>query len=353
MINALDRQAACELIEEAHRAGARLPRACAEMGLCSRTYRRWRTDGVVRADARPHAVRPAPARKLTEEERQRIVDTCHQPDYANLPPSQIVPALADQGIYIASESSFYRTLKAADELHHRGRSQAPQPRRSATTHCASRPDDVWSWDITYLASAIRGAFYYLYLIVDIYSRKIVGWEVYERECAQHAAELIRRAVLNEGITRTPRVLHADNGSPMKGATLRATLQQLGVEPSYSRPRVSNDNPYSEALFRTCKYRPDFPRHGFATIAAARKWVQGFVSWYNDEHRHSAIGFVTPSQRHRGEDKAILAQRTALYEQAKARTPMRWSTTIRDWRPAGDVWLNPEKASHKETEIITH
>jgi len=312
MISVSDRQMACKLIEEAHHAGAGFGHACRELGLNVRTYRRWKQGGTVKADGRPDALRPVPSNKLTDEEEQRILQTCHQPEYAHQPPGQIVPALADQGIYIASESSFYRVLRRVDEQHHRGRSQPPHARRRATTHCASRADEIWSWDITYLAGPVRGLFFYLYLIVDIYSRKIVGWEVYREELAEHAAELVRRAVLREGIHQTPRVLHADNGSPMKGAMLRVTLQQLGIEPSYSRPRVSNDNAYSEALFRTCKYRPDFPYEGFATVEAAREWVHGFVSWYNDEHRHSAIRFVTPSERHSGADKDILAQRDVLY-----------------------------------------
>jgi putative transposase len=222
------------LINEAVHAGARSRSACAELCLSLRTYHRWQDGGGIKTDGRPHAVRPVPAHKLSDEERERILQTCHQPEYASLPPSQIVPALADQGVYLASESSFYRVLRDADEQHHRGRSQSPQVRRPLTTHCATRSDEVWSWDITYLAGPVRGAFFYLYLIVDIFSRKIVGWEVHEKECAQHAAMLVRCAVLSEGIPHAPRVLHADNGSPMKGATLRATLQQLGIEPSYIR-----------------------------------------------------------------------------------------------------------------------
>lgn len=346
MISVSDRLMACKLIEEAHQSGAGFGHACRELGLSVRTYRRWKQGDTVRPDGRPDALRPAPSHKLTHEEEYRILQTCHQPEYAHLPPSQIVPTLADQGIYIASESSFYRVLRRANEQHHRGRSQSPQARRSATTHCATKPDEVWSWDITYLAGPARGLFFYLYLIVDIYSRKIVGWEVHQQESAELAAQLVRGAVLREGIHQAPRVLHADNGSPMKGATLRVTLQQLGIEPSYSRPRVSNDNPYSEALFRTCKYRPGFPCDGFATLEAAREWVHGFVAWYNEGHRHSAIQFVTPSERHSGADKAILVQRTALYQQAKVQNPARWSGAVRNWTPTGNVWLNPEKDETK-------
>ena len=196
----------------------------------------------------------------------------------------------------------------------------------------------------------------MYLIMDVFSRKIVGWEIYERECSGHAAAVIRRAVLTEGVQHTPRVLHADNGSPMKGATLRATLQQLGIEPSYSRPRVSNDNAYSEALFRTCRYRPNYPSKGCATLGEARVWAGKFVAWYNDEHRHSALRFVTPGERHRGCDLALLGQRKAIYEQAKDRNPLRWSGNTRKWAPPTEVWLNPERTPQpvirgEETAVI--
>jgi transposase InsO family protein len=181
---------------------------------------------------------------------------------------------------------------------------------------------VWSWDIAYLASSIRGSFYRLYLALDIFSRKIVAWEVHESESAAHASLKIRKACLAEGIHQAGLVLHADNGGPMKGATMLATLQQLGVVPSFSRPSVSDDNPYSESLFRTLKYTPGYPSKPFENIQAARQWVHGFVQWYNDEHRHSAIRYVTPSQRHRGEDNDLLEQRRAVYERARQKNPQR-------------------------------
>lgn len=270
---------------------------------------------------------------------------CHEPDYASLPPGQIVPRLADQGQYIASESSFYRILHDADEQHHRGRSRAPQPPTAPPRLVARVPNEVWTWDISWLPGPLKGLFFYLYLIVDLYSRKIVGWEVYECESADYAAEVVRRAVLAERCIDQPLVLHADNGSPMKGETLLATLYRLGIATSYSRPRTSNDNPYSEALFRTCKYRPDYPIGGFARLDEARAWMQQFVHRYNNVHCHSGIRFVTPQQRHSGNDGAILVQRQAVYEQARARHPERWSGPIRNWKPITEVWLNPS------TEVI--
>jgi transposase InsO family protein len=194
-------------------------------------------------------------------------------------------------------------------------------------------------------------FFYLYMIVDIYSRKVVGWEVHSMESGSHAGALVQKAVLSEGCLLDPPVLHADNGGPQKGFTMKSKLEALGVTSSYSRPRVSNDNPYSESLFRTCKYRPEYPVKGFSGIDAARKWVARFVTWYNEEHRHSAIGYVTPSQRHRGEDVVILAHRSQVYEEAKSRRPDRWSGKTRNWEPVGEVWLNgPEELRTQATAL---
>lgn len=335
-------------IREANSAGARKRRACEESGLSLRTFQRWTQEvGQIREDQRAQAQRPEPANKLSEQERARVLALCNQPDYADLPPSQIVPRLADQGVYLASESSFYRILKAADQLHHRGRAKAKQKSRPPTTHRAAAANEVWSWDISYLPSGVRGQFFYLYLIVDIFSRKIVGWEIHERECGEAAAALVQRAVLAEHCLRKPLVLHADNGSPMKSQTLQVKLYDLGITPSHSRPRVSNDNPYSEALFRTLKYCPQWPSQGFASLLAAREWMSRFVHWYNETHRHSQIRFVTPAQRHRGEDRTILERRDQVYVQAKAQHPARWSGATRNWTPVGPVTLNPER---NEVEI---
>jgi transposase InsO family protein len=213
MISTRDRRAAVELIEEAVAAGARKARACALLGLSVRTLQRWREAGEVRSDGRPTAVHPSPAHALSEAERAAVLAACHSPEHADLPPSQIVPRLADQGVYLASESTFYRVLRAAEEQHHRGRSRPPRRLGPAPSHTATGPGQVWTWDITYLPGPVRGLFFYLYLIVDLYSRKIVGWEVHERESAAHAAALVQRAVLAEGGLQRPRVLHADNGSP--------------------------------------------------------------------------------------------------------------------------------------------
>jgi len=341
MISTPHRQTATLLIQEAVTAGARRSKACFELEISDRTLRRWTKDGQLHADQRPLAPRPEPANKLSAAERAAVLSLCNSKEFSSLPPSQIVPKLADQGQYLASESSFYRILRADGQQHHRGRAKPPGRRKPPTSYRASAPCEVWTWDITWVPGPIAGMFFYLYLIVDIFSRKIVGWEVHERESAELASALIRQAVLAEGCIMRPLVLHADNGSPMKGATMKVTMEKLGITASYSRPRVSNDNPFSEALFRTCKYRPDWPAKGFATKVDAQDWVKSFTRWYNGEHLHSAIRFVTPNARHAGHDRAALANRAMLYANARAQNPQRWSGKTRNWQPAGHVWLNPE------------
>lgn len=331
------------LIEEACTAGARLAKACKVVGVSVRTVQRYRRHGEVKPDGRKAAAAGrVPANRLSEQERTAIVETANQPEFAHLPPSQIVPALADEGCYLASESSFYRVLRAKNQLTRRGRVKAPSHSRPQALE-ATAPNQLWSWDITYLATTVRGLFFYLYLILDVYSRKIVGWEVYAEESADHAASTFRKSYLREGIAGQSLILHSDNGSPMKGATMLATLQKLGVMPSFSRPSVSNDNPYSEALFKTLKYHPGFPEHPFENLDQARQWVAGFVYWYNDEHRHSALKFVTPGQRHRGEDKDILSLRAAVYEAARTCRPERWSGSCRNWDRPEVITLNPLKS----------
>jgi putative transposase len=341
MTSTLDRQSAVALINEAVVAGARHYKACRTLQISERTIRRWTKEGVVQSDKRPLVQRPEPPNKLSETERKAVLDACNSKDFSALPPSQIVPKLADQGRYLASESSFYRILRAEGHQHHRGRAKPPTKRKPPTSYQANAPCEVWTWDITWMPGPVAGMFFYLYLIVDIYSRKIVGWEVHDRESSEQASALIRKAVLSEGCIGQPLVLHADNGSPMKGATMKTTMEKLGITSSYSRPRVSNDNPFSEALFRTFKYRPNWPTKGFATKIDSQNWVKSFANWYNDEHLHSAIRFVTPNARHRGADRKTLANRDILYTSARARNPQRWSGKTRNWQPAGPVWLNPE------------
>lgn len=343
---------AIELIREAVRAGAREASACEILGITTRTLRRWRaTDELTDRRAAAARTRNYP-QALSAAQREEIIEVCNRAEYQSLPPSQIVPRLADRGQYLASEATFYRVLRQYGQVNRRGRTQPPRVVPKPRAWVAQGPNQVWSWDITFLPALVRGQFYRLYLITDIYSRMIVGWEIHHDELARHAADLIARSCLRHGVARDTLVLHSDNGSPMKGATMLATLQRLGVVPSFSRPSVSDDNPYSESLFRTLKYTPAYPNKPFADIDAARAWVLRFVTWYNTEHRHSGIQFVTPAQRQYGLDRETLAQRHAVYEAAKHALPQRWKgRNTRDWSHEEEVWLNPHKEHFEPTKNL--
>ena len=328
-------------VDEAYAAGARRAAACEILGVPPRTLQRWKAQGL--GEDLRKGPKSAPRNKLTEVERAQILQIANVPEHRNLSPKQIVPLLADQGAYVASESSFYRVLRSAGQLKHRGPARSPVVRHRPTAYVATGPNQVWSWDITYLKSPVRGAFFYLYAATDVWSRKLVGWAVHDRECGELASTMISAACASEGVRQDQLVLHSDNGGPMKGATLLATLRALGIAASFSRPRVSDDNPYSESLFRTLKYRPEYPRRPFASLDAARCWAAGFVRWYNHDHHHSGIRFVAPAIRHAGKDVAVLAQRRNVYEAARSRHPQRWSGCVRDWSPIEEVVLNPEPA----------
>ena len=332
-----------ESLEEAHSGGARLAASCDVMGISPRMVERWKASQDSE-DGR-QGPKSEPANKLTEGERARLLAVVNSPEYRDLPPKQIVPLLADKGTYLASESTVYRVLHEADLMAHRERSR-PAVHSHPREHLADGPNQVWSWDITYLPSSIRGAFFYLYLIMDVWSRKIVGFEIHAEESMELSSSMIDRVCKEMGIDKEQLVLHSDNGGPMKGATMLATLQKLGVMPSFSRPHVSDDNPYSEALFRTLKYRPEYPGKPFDTPDAALTWVSGFVLWYNTKHLHSGIRFVTPDDRHFGRSEAILANRRNVYENAKRKRPERWSGKTRNWNPVEAVVLNPETRSQK-------
>jgi putative transposase len=345
-----DRRILTAEIASACAAGARLAPACALAGIDARTFQRWQGragDGLVQADRRPEAVRPRPAHALGEAERARIVELANEPRFADVPPARIVPALADEGVYVASEASFHRVLRAHGQMQRRGRARPPRSAGPPSTHVAIAPGQVWCWEVTFLPAArVHGRWFYLFLILDLYSRKIVGHEVHEADQAEHAAHLARRTALAEGLhARLVRpVLHGDNGASLKGTTVLAVLAWLGIRPSHSRPRGSDDNAYAEALFRTAKCRPEFPSAGFADLDAARDWAAAFVHWYNHEHHHSGIRCVTPAQRHAGQDGPLLAARHALCQRARERNPRRWSGRTRDWTPIGAVTLNPERDS---------
>jgi putative transposase len=327
-------------IAEAVRSGAKWSTACKTIGLSLRTIQRWKLRPEGGEDLR-QGPRDNPGNRLGEDERAEVLRIANSPTFRDLSPNQIVPTLADQNIYVASESTFYRILKDAKLDAHRSASTPPR-RKKPREQVAEAPNRVWTWDITYLKGPVKGTFFYLYLVVDIFSRKIVGRCVRETESSEYAALLVDEACQREGIRKDTLILHQDNGSPMKGATLKATLEKLGVIPSYSRPHVSDDNPYSESLFRTMKYRPEYPTKAFLSLEAAEEWVAGFVRWYNTQHLHSSIRFITPEQRHEGLDEEILNNRRKVYEQAREKHPERWSGKTRNWDPIKAVYLSPEE-----------
>ena len=335
-------------IQEAINSGARKYKACEYIGLNVRTYQRWfDAEKKVREDARKRR-EFTPPNKLSPAEEDLIVATVNSAEFADKSPHQIVPILADRGVYIASESTFYRVLRARELLTHRHATKPATKAEKPKELVAQQPNQIWSWDITYLATTVLGQFFYLYLFIDIFSRKIVGWQIFTEENSEHASALMLDSCRRENISPNQLTLHSDNGSPMKGATLLATLQQLGVAPSRSRPSVSNDNAYSESCFKTLKYRPDYPSKPFDSLAEARIWVEQFVTWYNTEHRHSAIRFVTPEQRHRGEDVAILKKRKMVYQMAKFVNPFRWKGDTRNWNWIPKVSLNPDKFTRRKS-----
>lgn len=334
-----------KLVEEARAKGARLNKIFEIIGISLRTYQRWQH---IEEDKRS-CIKKEAKNKLTIEEELKIIETINMKKYRNLAPAQIVPKLADEGKYIGSESTFYRVMKKYEQQKHRRRSKEPK-KRVMETHEADGPNQVWTWDITWLKSNIKGKYYKLYLIVDIYSRMIIDYEIWEEESSEKAILLIEKAVMKQKMVGKPLVLHSDNGGPMKGATFQATLERLGLTKSYSRPRVSNDNAYSESLFKTLKYVPEYPRQGFETLDDARGWVYEFKKWYNTKHMHSGIEYITPKSRHEGKGKKILDKRKEVYKAAKARNPERWSRGIRNWKYTEKVVLNPltEKIENKET-----
>ncbi len=336
-----DRSECIVLIREAVKAGARKFRACETLDLEIRTIERWE---INLEDGRRGPLNP-PSNALSPEERAKVLEIANSAKYASLAPCQIVPKLADEGIYIASESSFYRILNEEKLMAHRTRAK-PRKNKKPDELIALRPNQIWSWDITYLKAGIKGSYFYLYLPMDIFSRKIVHWEIHKSESAELASSMIEKACLINEIKSQQITLHSDNGGPMKGSTMLSTLQRLGVVPSFSRPSVSDDNPFSESLFRTLKYCPSYPERGFANIEEAKKWVEKFVNWYNNIHLHSGISFVTPASRHSGEDIVILKNRHAVYEKAKAKKPERWSKAVRNWSKINEVELNPKREKDK-------
>ncbi len=308
------------IIELAPEIGVRA--ACAAVGAAQAGY--YRRHRHSPAPARPapvaHRDRPQP-RALTEPERQKILDALHSKRFADAAPAQVWATLLDEGVYLGSISTFYRLLRQAGETRERRR-QATHPATVKPELIATAPNQVWSWDITKLRGPAKWTYYYLYVILDIYSRYVTGWMLATRESAALAEELIAQTCAKQGIGRDQLTIHADRGSSMTSKPVAFLLADLGITQSHSRPRTSNDNPFSESQFKTMKYRPDFPGQ-FASIQAARAHCQIFFPWYNTEHRHSGLGLHTPADVHHGTAPQIRAQRGVVLTTAYHAHPERF------------------------------
>jgi len=317
-------------------------RACTAFGVNerSRRHRRQRDDG--RLPVTPPAVvgprRPHPA-SLSAVEKDRIVETLCSERFWDLAPAQVYSTLLDEGVYLCSERQMYRVL--AERHLVRERRRGGHQRRGAygvPRLEADRPNRVWTWDITGLRGPTKGVRYFAYTILDIFSRKVVAWSIHETESETHARRLIAEACRRHRVDRDQLAIHADRGSPMIAGTVAELLNELGVTKSHSRPRVSNDNPFIEAHFKTLKYRPDYPDR-FDSIRAARTWMREFVHWYNHVHYHSAIGYLRPADLHDGNHTTIIEHRQAVLDAAAAAHPERFTRRPTPPKVPTRAWIN--------------
>lgn len=328
------RQELIEWIAEAVAAGARESMACELSGVTLRTIQRWRSGKLM--DARKGAVKVT-ARKLTDAERDAVYETATLEKYADKTPEQIVAITSQEGSYLASPSTFYRILRNRKAVHRRQESKTPIRRYQPPQRVATGPNQVWTWDITWLSTEVKGRYLYAYVILDLWDRSIVGWAIHESEDGDYSRALFERVCRDLGVA--PAYLHSDNGGPMKAFTLVEFLYSMNIMPSTNRPRVSNDNPFSESLFKTLKYRASYPRF-FANQFTAMQWFAGFVDWYNTKHQHSGLAFVTPQQRRLGLDKDLLAKRNQTLSLAREQFPLRWGKRpARVYEIADEVVLN--------------
>ena len=317
-------------------------RACAAFGVNERSYRhrRQRDQGRLRARpaAEPGPRRPHPA-SLSDLEKDVIVETLCSERFVDLAPAQVYATLLDEGTYLCSERQMYRVLAERGLVRERRRGGHQRAGAYGVPRLeADSPNKVWTWDITALRGPTKGVRYFLYTVIDIFSRKVVGWTIQPVESELHARRLITETCRRHGIDRDQLVIHADRGSPMIAGTVAELLNELGVGKSHSRPRVSNDNPFIESHFKTLKYRPDYPDR-FDSITAARAWMRSFVHWYNHVHYHSGIGYLRPADLHDGNHSAILEHRQAVLDAAAAAHPERFTTPPTPAKVPTKAWIN--------------
>jgi transposase InsO family protein len=312
-----------QYIQDAVEDGARVKEACACIELSYRSFLRWKAGKT--HDGRKGAVKSVP-RKLSSAEEQAFFDVANTQEFRDKTPGQIVASLLEKGIYHGSERTLYRILKKREALGHRQKRRAPTKSKKPQELIATDPNQVWNWDITWLPTRVKGIFLFAYVIIDIFSRKIVGWSVEIEESPELAAALFRRTI--NGQKAKPVFVHADNGGPMKGLSLVALLTMLQVNMTYNRPRVSNDNPFIESFFGSMKGHVKYPKC-FEDVEHARIWFAEFVDWYNNQHLHSGIGYVTPAQRHSGQDLDILSERQKTLNKAYEMFPERFVKGTRE------------------------
>jgi len=282
--------------------------------------------------------RPGRARSLTPEQQEKILSELNSERFLDCSPRQVWATLLDENVYLCSWRTMYRLLQKNQQVKER-RKIRRHPKYVRPELAASGPNQVWTWDITYLKGPVRGAFYYLYVVIDLYSRLVVGWLLAESECAELARRLLEQSYRKHQVQPGKLTLHADRGAPMKSKSVAQLLSDLDVGRSHSRPRVSNDNPFSEAGFKTLKYSPDFPAR-FGSFSEAESFCRGYFVWYNEEHYHSGIALLTPSQVHYGQAETVLARRQATLDAAFSEAPERFGNR----RPQigclpGTVWIN--------------
>jgi putative transposase len=307
----------CDTVEELTPIIGTRP-ACRALGAAPATiYRRRRLP-----EPRPRRPRPTPDRALSEAERERVLELLHCERFVDCAPEQVYATLLDEGAYLASVRTMYRLLEAKHGGVRERRDQLTHPAYAKPELLAERPNELWSWDISKLKGPAKWTYFYLYVILDVFSRYAVGWTVQYRENGQLAKALIEQATEQQQIAPGVLTVHADRGGPMRGKPVAFLLADMGVTKTHSRPYTSTDNPYSEAHFKTLKYRPEFPDR-FDSIEHARDFCRGFFDWYNHQHRHSGIGLMTPAAVHHGQASELHAQRAVVLADAYARNPERF------------------------------
>ena len=311
---------------------------CAAFGVARATYFRKRAPVYG-----PRPLRPAPARKLSAPERQAVLDVLHEPRFVDLAPAQVHATLLTEGEYLCSIRTMHRILHENSEMKER-RDQARHPAYERPELMATRPNELWSWDITKLKGPAKWTYFQLYVVLDVFSRYVVGWMVAHRETGELAERLIAETCRRQEIEPSRLTLHADRGTSMKSKPVALLLADLGVTKSHSRPHVSDDNPFSEAQFKTLKYRPDFPKN-FGCIEDARAHCVDFFDWYNDDHHHSGLAMFTPADVHYGRVEQRLAARQAVMDRIFETHPARFvggRPIVK--APRDKVWINPPKVA---------